>query len=390
MRKSLGLLNGRMRGAVVLIAVLGMALARPSPARGVERVLLKYEGGLGGLQLGPYGQATVITKVKGEVWLLAQGAGRWQGVGKMTVRTDAQVSPSPGVKIGPAEAPEANFKVTAAVKAGKLQFWFESKPIELKGTISFQAPAPLGVVNEPYTLNFDPATVAPGPPAVVDIEMRDGATRAVDYSKFPTVSPVISGAMVFTLNEIEEWRVLVTGMERDMLRPPIANKALKPPNTKLPVIVGFEWHLTGVFYLVGGKASPAYYEGSVFSASYTASIYFDFQELYRCFFLPDSKHAEEMSAIGQRNLPELSGRPIAGQVKSGGVRLTWPEYFPEECVRCKPDKMYLGQAFYTQIFGTKEFLYKISGESLPLKDGITVTGSVQDWMTYKIELHRQK
>src|SRR4030042_51594 len=137
MRKSRGLLNGRIWGAVVLMFVLGITLAWPPPARGVERVLLKYEGGLGGLNLGPYGQASVITKVKGEVWLLSEGGGRWQGIGKMTVRTDAQVSPSPGVKIGPAEAPEANFKVTAAVKAGKLEFWFKSKPIELKGTISF-------------------------------------------------------------------------------------------------------------------------------------------------------------------------------------------------------------------------------------------------------------
>lgn len=390
MRKRRGFLHGRRWGAAALMAVLGTALALPQPARGVERMILKYEGGLGGLQLGPYGKASVVTRVKGEAWLLAEGGNRWQGIGKMTVRTDAQVSPSPGVKISPAEAPEANFKVTAAVKAGKLEFWFESKPIELKGTISVLAPAPAGTITEPYTLDFNPASVAPGPPAVTAIEMKDGAVKTVDYSKFPTVSPVMSGAMVFTLNEVEEWRVLVTGKEIDMLQPPITNKALKPPNTKLSVMVGFEWNLAGVFYIVGGKSSPSYYEGSVFSASYQASIYFDFQDLYRCFFLPGGKQAEEMSAIGERRLTELDGRPIAGQVKSGSVKLTWPEYFPEECVRCKPIKTFLGKAFYTKTFGTKEFLYKISGEALPLKDGTAVNGGIPDWMSYKIVLHRQK
>lgn len=390
MRKRRGFLRGRRWGAAALMAVLGTAVALPQPARGVERMVLKYEGGLGGLQVGPYGQASIIIRVRGEAWLLAEGRNRWQGIGTMTVRTDAQASPSRGVKISPAEAPEASFKVTAAVKAGKLEFWFESKPIELKGTISIQAPAPVGTITEPYTLDFNPATVAPGPPAVTSIEMRDGAIKTVDYSKFPTVSPVTSGAMVFTLNEVEEWRVLVTGREIDTLQPPITNKALKPPNTELPVMAGFEWNLAGVFYIVGAKSSPSYYEGSVFAASYQATIYFDHQDLYRCFFLPGGKQAEEMSAIGERRLTELEGRPIAGQVKSGGVKLSWPEYFPVERVRCKPIKTYLGKAFYTRTFGAKEFLYKISGETLPLKDGAVVSGGVNDWMSYKIVLHRQK
>ncbi|MBN2198984.1 MAG: hypothetical protein JW747_03960 [Candidatus Aminicenantes bacterium] len=377
-------------GAVALLFVLGIVLAPPPPAQAVERIVLNYEGSLGGLQLGPYGQASVIIRVKGEAWLLAEGRNRWQGIGKMTVRTDVQASPSRGVKISPAEAPEASFKVTAAVKAGKLEFWFESKPIELKGTISFQAPAPVGTITEPYTLDFNSATVAPGPPAVTAIEMKDGAVKTVDYSKFPTVSPIVSGAMVFTLNEVEEWRVLVTGREIDMLQPPITNKALKPPNTELPVMAGFEWNLAGVFYIVGAKSSPSYYEGSVFSASYQATIYFDFQDLYRCFFLPGGKHAEEMSATNERRLTELDGRSITGQVKSGGVKLSWPEYFPEESVRCKPIKTFLGKAFYTRTFGTKEFLYKISGETLPLKDGAVVSGGVKDWMSYKIVLHKIK
>jgi len=97
-----------------------------------------------------------------------------------------------------------------------------------------------------------------------------------------------------------------------------------------------------------------------------------------------------MSAINERRLTEFEGRPIAGQVKSGGVKLSWHEYFPEESVRCKPIKAFLGKAFYTRTFGTKEFLYKISGKTLPLKDGAVVNGGVNDWMTYKIVLHRQK
>jgi len=391
MKSGRDLSKGSVWGGAIVAWVLCLVLAGgPPQALGVERLILKYEGGIGGLNFGLYGMASVAVKVKGEAWLLAESGGQWKGIGRMTARTDVQAAPSRGVTISPATAPEANFNVTAKVKGGKLEFWFQSKPIELKGVISAQAPAPVGVVTQPYSLKFDPATVAPGPPAALDIEMRDGAIKTVDYNQIPSIHPVISGVMVFSLNNVEEWRVQVTGLEKDILQPPITNSALKPPNTELPLMTSFAWNLTGMFYIAGGKTSPAYYEGIVFSANYTASIYFDFQDLYKCFFIPCGSQAEPMSAIGQRFLPELSGKPIAGKVSAGSVRLTWPEYFPKECVRCKPIKTYLGQAFVTRTFGTKEFLFNVSGETLPLKDGATVKGSVKDWLSYTILLRKAK
>jgi hypothetical protein len=387
MRQDCYLLKTRTWGAAALVFILGAVLAWPSPAWGAERIILKFEGGIGGLQLGPYGQASITNKIKGDAWLLATGAGQWQGRGNMTVHTDPQANPSRGIRISAAES-KGDFNVTAKVKAGKLEFWFESKPIELKGTISFQAPAPVGFVTEPYTLTFDPASMAPGPPAATDIEMRDGAIKIIDYNKIPTFSPIMSGVMVFTLKEVEEWSVQVSGVETDAFQLPITNKALKPPNTELPVEVSFEWKLIGTFYIVGGKASPTYYDGSVFSASYKPTIYFDYQDLYRCFSC--GEQAGELSEMGTRNLTELSGKPIAGQVTSGSVKLTWPEYFPQECVRCKPRKIFLGPVVYTKTFGTKEFLFKISREVLPLKDGATVKGGIKDWMSYTILLKKRK
>jgi len=390
MKSKRRLMIGRAWGGMIVALAIGFALTGPLPAWGVERLVLRFEGGLGGLGVGIYGTGTVVNRIKGEAWLQAGKGGQWQGIGNMTVRTEAQATPGRGVKISPATAPEKSFKVTAKVKAGKLEFYFESKPIELKGMITFVAPPPVGTVNEPYTLSFDTATIAPGPPAVTDIEMEDGAVKTIDYSKIPSFNPTISGAMVFRLNNVEEWFVTVKGLEKDAFQPPIKNAALKPPATELDLLMTFDWSLIGRFYISGGKTSPTYYEGMVFSASYEPKLYFDFQDLYRCFFLPScGNQAGEMSTAGVRDIG-LTGKPLAGQVTGGGVKLTWPEYFPKECVHCKPKKMYLGNVFVARTFGTMEFLAKISTEILPLKDGATVKGNIKDWLTYTIVMTKAK
>jgi len=73
-------------------------------------------------------------------------------------------------------------------------------------------------------------------------------------------------------------------------------------------------------------------------------------------------------------------------ITDSSIRLTWPTHFPAACVLCNPRVSYIKKAPYREQFGTKEFTQRISQETLPLRDGYTVSGEVGNWMHYKITM----
>jgi hypothetical protein len=317
------------------------------------------------------GQAGWETKAKGEAYLQALPNGKFTATGNMSVTYNFLYSPNPYFKYSTMTGQGAF--VVNGVKEGKnLRFWFERGNIPVKGTLTVSMPHISKT--EPFETTFDPHTIAPGGPQLesgVTIELRDGATGAI------TVPGV--GKTTFTLNGVELWRVSVVGEETDRGQPYIQNDKLRNDSKELPIAVQFKWKLIGEFTVIGKGSNRSYLNGQVFSALIDPLLLFDHGDLYLCV-------SEECNEY--RNPDELVGQTIGGSVSGNKVRLKWPEFFPVECLLCRPQKLYLGGIPYHAKFGIKEFMERISMEDLPLTDGNVVNGSVQDWMRYTITLKK--
>jgi hypothetical protein len=317
------------------------------------------------------GQAGWETKAKGEAYLQAEPNGKFTGTGELSVTYDFLHSPNPYFKYSTMKG-QGSFYVKGIKEGKNLRFWFERGNIPVKGTLTVNMPH----VSEtkPYVTTFDPHTIAPGGPELergVTIELRDGATGDI------TVPGV--GKTTFTLHGVELWRVSVIGEETDSLQPYIENNKLKNDSKKLPIAVQFKWKLIGEFTVIGKGSNRSFLNGQVFSALIDPVFLFEYDELYKC----------ESEECKEKNNPEdLVGKSLGGSTSGNAVRIKWPAFFPVECIWCKPRKSYLGKIPYRAKFGTKEFIERISREELPLNDGTTVSGGVQDWMAYTITLKK--
>ncbi len=317
------------------------------------------------------GQAGWDTKVKGEAYLNAQPNGRFAGTGELSVTYDFLHSPNPYFKYSTMTG-RGSFHVKGIKEGKNLRFWFERGNIPVEGTLTVNLP-PVSET-KPYVAAFDPHTIAPGGPELesgVTIELRDGATGAIEV---PGV-----GKTTFTLYGVELWRVSVVGEETDRGQPFIQNDKLRNDSKQLPIAVQFKWKLIGEFTVIGKGSNRSFLNGQVFSALIDPVLLFEHDDLYKC-------QQEECSDV--KNPDDLVSQTIGGSVSGNAVRLKWPEFFPVECIWCRPQKLYLGGLPYRATFGTKEFMERISREELPLADGNALNGGIQDWMKYTITLKK--
>jgi hypothetical protein len=181
--------------------------------------------------------------------------------------------------------------------------------------------------------------------------------------------------------EEEVWSVSVEGWEQDRTQPDIYNPALKTPLSTLPIRVEYGWKLQADVVLKKLKGWRVFKEGTVKSAEYKPKIMFDHPDLYDCGIV---------DCPGKDSLSGISGAFLQGQVDENTLSLKWPPFNPETCVKCTPRKKNLGKKAYQGTFESTEFLSKISGEVLPLKDGYSVERKISNWMGYRITLKRIK
>jgi hypothetical protein len=317
------------------------------------------------------GQAGWDTKVKGEAYLHAQPNGKFAGTGELSVIYELLHSPNPYFKYSAMKG-RGSFLVRGIKEGKNLRFWFERGNIPAEGTLTVNMPHMSET--KPNVVTFDPSTIAPGGPELergVTIELRDGATGAIEVPGF--------GKTTFTLRGVELWRVNVIGEETDNVQPNIQNKKLRNESKELPIAMQFKWKLIGEFTVVGKGANRSFLNGQVFSALIDPVLLFEHHDLYRC----ESEVCSE-----EKNPDDLVGESIGGSVSGNSVHLKWPAFFPVECLLCRPQYLYLGGLPYHAKFGTKEFMEKISREELPLVDGSTVNGGILDWMKYTITLKK--
>jgi hypothetical protein len=358
--------------SVYVVAVFGVFLVFAPAAFGQlkDNLVLLVESKITLKPTTP-GQAGWETKAKGEAYLNAGPKGRFTGTGELSVIYEFLHSPNPYFKYSTMNG-RGSF-IVKGIKEGKnLRFWFERGNIPVKGTLTVNMPH----ISEtkPYVTTFDPHTLAPGGPELergVTIELKDGATGAIDIRGV--------GRTTFTLYGVELWRVNVVGEETDNHQPYIKNKKLRNDSKELPIAVQFKWKLIGEFTVIGRGGNRSFLNGMVFSANVDNVWIFDHGDLYKC----QSEDCKE-----DKKAADLVGQSLGGTVSGNKVRIKWPEFFPVECIWCRPIKVYLGGLPYRAKFGTKEFMDRISREDLPLSDGNVVRGGVQDWMKYTITLKK--
>jgi hypothetical protein len=179
--------------------------------------------------------------------------------------------------------------------------------------------------------------------------------------------------------EEETWAVTVEGWEQNSTPPGIYNPALTIPDYVLPICVEYDWKLEADLVLKKLKGWRTFKKGTVRSADYKPKIQFDRPDLYDC---------NIVNCPGKDLLSGISGAFLQGQVLEDTLSLKWPAFNPETCVKCTPKKKNLGKKVYQQTFESPEFLSKISGEVLPLKDGYAVERKISAWMRYRITLRR--
>jgi hypothetical protein len=220
------------------------------------------------------GQAGWETEAKGEVYLQAQPNGKFSGIGNMSVTYRLLVSPNPYFKYSTLRG-QGNFVAKGEKEGKNLRFWFEHRNIPMKGTLTISMPHISK--REPYETTFDPHSLAPGDPLPrngVMIELRDGATAAIDVPG--------AGKTDFSLYGVETWRVSVVGEETDNSRPYIQNPKLTNESKELPIAIRFQWNLVGEFTVAGRRGRRRYLNGQIFSATVVPVLQFKQGDLYRC------------------------------------------------------------------------------------------------------------
>ena len=190
---------------------------------------------------------------------------------------------------------------------------------------------------------------------------------------------------ILTKLEMEKWQVNVEGWETDNLRPPIKFKAPNKPEIEIPISVTVDWKLQATFDLAKTKNSRIFKGGGIAQAAVTPKILMDRPDLCTCSL------TNCPGKTGPPDASKLASCPFTyGEVKGNNVQLTWPEFSTETCVFCVPYRSYSGKVSYKHEFGGKNFMFWLSRELLPLKDGAIVTGRLPTWMDYKITLKKIK
>ena len=347
-----------------------------SQGQGNKRLLLTFRSKLALQQTSPYGNTSLTITSEGYAYLLPAANKTFSGSGSLSATLVFTYPLTGAAHITPLKG-EGSFQVEGKLKGKNLLFWFKPGQIPCKGTMTINAPAPLGTTTQAYVDNFDPRMLAPGEPGGWEIELKEKTSKTVSYDKYAP----ISGQTTFTLANAELWRIGVEGVETDGLKPPIKNQRLKGAQKELPISVTFKWTLAGEFVTLGKGAGQEYYDGNVMWATLTRTLNFKAEDLYRCTKFPCKE---------DRDINEIVGVTLEGKISGGKIKLTWPEFHPVECILCEPRKSYLGKIPYRQKFGTIEFTSRISSEEIPLQDGSIINGSVMDWMKYRIRLEKVK
>jgi hypothetical protein len=181
----------------------------------------------------------------------------------------------------------------------------------------------------------------------------------------------------FGEEEIETWRIRVEGWEKDTTQPPITYQDPSGALKSLPVAVDFQCLLEGQFQIGKRKKTRAYKGGHITQGGIMPRLIFENRELYRC---------ELVDCQDQTDTTMLEGTIIDGTIIDSSVRLDWRIPAPAACVLCNPRVSYIQKTPYRRQFNAREIIRRISQETLPLRDGYTVTREEGDWLHYKITL----
>jgi hypothetical protein len=369
-----------MKRKLVLFLVILPLFQLVSFTQSGQRMVLTFRSQGSTKVMGPYGPAGVTIKAEGYAYLIPGSQGKFTGTGEIYVTMDFDYRKTGVFSISQLKG-EGPLEVVGETEGKDLRFYFKHQNIPCKGEIVVNAPAPMGTVKEPYEDNFDPHVIAPGENPGAKIELKDGATGTFSFGpkSFGGGVQIMSWKTDFTLDGVELWRIAVEGEEIDSTQSPIRNKKLQNKSKELPIAMQYKWKLIGEFSLIGKGSARQYYEGQVFSANIDPVIQFDHWDLYRI---------EKMERADDWDQEDLAGQPIGGKVSGNTVQLKWPEFDALERYVCIPRKSYLGKVPHRPNFESREFIGYISREDLPLVDGQVVTGSMLDWLKYRITLHK--
>jgi len=191
-------------------------------------------------------------------------------------------------------------------------------------------------------------------------------------------SRTVKATVKFDTAERDRWRVTVKGWEEDDSQPHIRYK-LAGQEKDIPIRMEFDWFLEAEFAVRKVKPLPVYDKGQIKKASLEPKLVFEGGDLYNCAFI---------SCPDPWPISTYVGAYLDGKLDGQSLTLKWASFDPVQCVLCKPIKSYLSQVPYRQKFGTREFMDVISKAALVLKDGFTVSGHVQEWLTYTITLKK--
>jgi hypothetical protein len=189
----------------------------------------------------------------------------------------------------------------------------------------------------------------------------------------------------FAALEREEWLVTVRGRERSPVPVSVEYEERDKSPQVLMLDVEFDWQLEGRFVLTRRKGVRSYSEGVITAFIQTPRLLVEPSDVFRCQLAP---------ACEGRNVTEEMGRLaslfLLGQLQGQSVKLAWPDCPSLACVLCTPLKSWAGKTAQRKKFGTSEFIKRVSGESIPLKDGAVRTGGIPDWLTYQITVRKLK
>lgn len=184
----------------------------------------------------------------------------------------------------------------------------------------------------------------------------------------------------FAEQEREEWRVTVTGSERDAI-----DALLPGPKVKgregpgLPLNVRFDWTLEGRFEVVKRKNVRSYDTGTIIRYIQVPEILGPSPDVYKC----ELTHVDGVKTWEQTGA--IAGMDLDGAVQGDAIKLKWFHHRARARVFAWQKKS-SGQPPIQKSFGSDQFIDAVGAISIPLRDGASVKGGLGDWMTFTITL----
>lgn len=184
-------------------------------------------------------------------------------------------------------------------------------------------------------------------------------------------------------NEI--WLVRITAREERNEDQFLTVRPAGQDYLKLPVVVQYDWDITGELIIERSKKSWSYKEGRIKAARLSRTVLLTRPDLCSC-------HAQQCQDRPHWDIRELIGANLAGARVGGGVKLGWSlfGFTTGACVECLPKRMYMVREVSRHRFGAQDLLGPLSKLVIPLRDGYSKRGTLGKGLKYRITLTRKK